>query len=180
VGLGGRCPGRCRWGVKPRRPRLDAYKAPVTSFSPQLVRYTLLLAIYSFPLVDGRPGFRWLLRVINHRQLSPSNLSSTWIFRCPNLQSLQMLHCSDVPLASTFSPTNTPGLMNNRRFQGLSAASRSLLSGCPVDPSEEAETCNSDDDDLPSVEEIIARSKQVIDLTLDNNDDSDDTTILSR
>lgn len=64
--------------------------------------------------------------------------------------------------------------MNNRRFQGLSAAGRSLLSGYPVDPSEEAETCDSDDDNLPSVEEIIARSKQVINLTLDNNGDSDD------
>jgi hypothetical protein len=32
---------------------------------------------------------------------------------------------------------------------------------------------DSDDDDLPSVREIIARSKQVIDLTFDDNDDSD-------
>jgi hypothetical protein len=75
------------------------------------------------------------------------------------------------------SPVDTPGL-NDCWFQSLSAASQSLLSGCAVDLSEKAEMSESDDDDLPSVREIIARSKQVIDLTFDDNDDSDgDDTI---
>jgi hypothetical protein len=63
--------------------------------------------------------------------------------------------------------------MNDCRFQGLSAASQSLPSGCSVDPSEKAEKSDSDDDDLPSVREIIAHPERVIDLTLDDNDDSD-------
>ena len=41
-----------------------------------------------------------------------------------------------------------------------------------ADPSEEAEMSDSDDDDLPSVRKIIARSKSTIDLTLDDDDDS--------
>jgi hypothetical protein len=71
------------------------------------------------------------------------------------------------------SPVDTPGLMNDCRFQGLSAASQSLPSGCTVDPSEKAEKSDSDDDDLLSVREIIAHPERVIDLTLDDNDDSD-------
>jgi hypothetical protein len=68
------------------------------------------------------------------------------------------------------SPVNIPGLMHDRRFQGHPAAGQSLSSGCTADPSE-AEMSDSDDD-LPSVREIIARSKPTIDLTLDNDDDS--------
>ena len=60
----------------------------------------------------------------------------------------------------------------DRWFQGLSAASQFLSPGCTVDPPEKAEMSDSDDN-LPSVRKIIARSKQVIDLTLDDNDDSD-------
>jgi hypothetical protein len=45
-------------------------------------------------------------------------------------------------------------------------------SGCTADPSEEAEISDSNDDDLPSVRKIIARSKSIIDLTLDDNDDN--------
>jgi hypothetical protein len=70
------------------------------------------------------------------------------------------------------SPVNIPGLMYDRRFQGLPAASQSLSSGCTADPSEEAEMSDSDDDDLPSVRKIIARSKSIIDLTLGDDDDS--------
>jgi hypothetical protein len=70
------------------------------------------------------------------------------------------------------SPANMPGLMHDRRFQGLPAAGQSLSSGCTADPSEEAEISDSDDDDLPSVRKIIARSKSIIDLTLDGDDDS--------
>jgi hypothetical protein len=65
-----------------------------------------------------------------------------------------------------------PGLMHDRPFQGLPAAGRPLSSGCTADPSEEAETSDSDDDDLPSARKIIARSKSIIDLTLDDDDDS--------
>jgi hypothetical protein len=68
------------------------------------------------------------------------------------------------------SPVSIPGLMHDRRFQGHSAAGQSLSSGCTADPSE-AEMSDSDDD-LPSVREIIARSKPTIDLTLDDDDDS--------
>src|SRR5271156_597169 len=70
------------------------------------------------------------------------------------------------------SPVNIPGLMHDRRSQGHSTAGQSLLSGCTADPSEEAEISDSDDDDLPSVRDIIARSKSTIDLTLDDDDDS--------
>ena len=70
------------------------------------------------------------------------------------------------------SPANMPGLMHDRRFQGLPAAGQSLSSGCTADPSEEAEMSDSDDDDLPSARKIIARSKSTIDLTLDGDDDS--------
>src|SRR2546423_14155472 len=70
------------------------------------------------------------------------------------------------------SPVNMPGLMHDRRFQGLPAAGQSLSSGCTADPLEEAEMSDSDDDDLPSARKIIARSKSIIDLTLDGDDDS--------
>src|SRR5271170_7366347 len=70
------------------------------------------------------------------------------------------------------SPVNIPGLMHDRRFQGHPAAGQSLSSGCTADPSEEAEISDSDDDDLPSVREIIARATPIIDLTFDDNDDS--------
>src|SRR3954447_7994359 len=70
------------------------------------------------------------------------------------------------------SPANMPGLMHDRRFQGLPAVGQSLSSGCTADPSEEAEMPDSDDDDLPSARKIIARSKSTINLTLDGDDDS--------
>ena len=69
------------------------------------------------------------------------------------------------------SPVNVPGLMHDRRFQGYPIAGQSLSSGCTADPSE-AEMSDSDDDSLPSVREIIARSKSEINLTLDDDDDS--------
>jgi hypothetical protein len=68
-----------------------------------------------------------------------------------------------------------PGLMHDRRFQGLPAAGQPLSSGCTADPSEEAEMSDSDDDDddLPFARKIIARSKWTIDLTLDDDDGDD-------
>jgi hypothetical protein len=56
-------------GVKPRRPRSDAYKAPIISFSPQLVCHTLSFSIYLFSPIDGRPvfdGFYALLTTDNY------------------------------------------------------------------------------------------------------------------
>jgi hypothetical protein len=70
------------------------------------------------------------------------------------------------------SPANMPGLMHGRRFQGLPAAGPSLSSGCTADPSEKAEMSDSDDDGLPSARKIIARSKSIIDLTLDDDDEN--------
>jgi hypothetical protein len=67
-----------------------------------------------------------------------------------------------------------PDLMHDRRFQGLFTAGQSLSSGCTADPSEEAEMSDSDDDDLPSARKIIVRSKLIINLTLDGDDDSAD------
>jgi hypothetical protein len=46
----------------------------------------------------------------------------------------------------------------------------SLSSDCTANPSE-AEMSDTDDDDVPFVREIIARSKSIIDLTLDDDDD---------
>ena len=76
-------------------------------------------------------------------------------------------------------PANMPGGMRDRRFRGPPAAGQSLSSGCTADPSEEAEISDSDDHDLPSVRDIIARSKSTIDLTLNDDDDStgDENTI---
>jgi hypothetical protein len=45
-----------------------------------------------------------------------------------------------------------------------------------ADSSEKAEMSDSDDDDLPFARKIIARSKSIIDLTLDDNDDSNSDT----
>src|SRR5437588_7869867 len=70
------------------------------------------------------------------------------------------------------SPVNIPGLMHDRRFQGLPAAGQPLSSGCMADLSEEAEMSDSDNDNLFSVRKIIARSKSIIDLILDDDDDS--------
>jgi hypothetical protein len=69
---------------------------------------------------------------------------------------------------------NMPRGIYNRRFQGLPAAGQSLSFDCTANPSKQAEMSDFDDnnDDLPSVREIIARSKSKIDLTLDDNDDS--------
>jgi hypothetical protein len=59
-------------------------------------------------------------------------------------------------------------------MSGLLAVGQSLSSGCTADPLEEAETSDSDDDSLPSVGKIIARSKPIIDLTLEDDDSASD------
>jgi hypothetical protein len=61
-----------------------------------------------------------------------------------------------------------------------------LSFSCTAEPSEDGEIFDSDDEDLPSLRKIIARPKQVIDLTFDDDDDSEaaamatTTTILPR
>jgi hypothetical protein len=75
------------------------------------------------------------------------------------------------PLAS--SDAAALGCAARFNLQGLPAVPQSLSSGCTADPSEEVEISDSnDDDDLPSIKKIIARSKSIIDLTLDNDDDN--------
>jgi hypothetical protein len=46
-------------------------------------------------------------------------------------------------------------------------------SGCRAEPSEDAEIFDSDDGGLLSLSKILVRSKQVIDLTLGDDDDGD-------
>ena len=59
---------------------------------------------------------------------------------------------------------DVPASMDEGRF---------LLSGCTADPSEDGEISDSDDDGLPSFSKILARPKQVIDLTHDDDEDND-------
>lgn len=59
--------------------------------------------------------------------------------------------------------------MDDRGLQSPRAVGRCLSSSCRAEPSEDAEIFDSDG--LPSLSKILARSKQVIDLTL--NDDGD-------
>jgi len=68
---------------------------------------------------------------------------------------------------------DVPASMNGRRFQAPSAVGQPLSSAYVPELSEDGEPFNSDDDnDLPSVRQILARPKQVIDLTCDDDDDS--------
>ena len=71
-----------------------------------------------------------------------------------------------------FSDATALGCAARFNLQGLPATGQSLSSGCTADPSEETEISDSNDDDLLSVRDIIARSKSTIDLTFDDDDDS--------
>jgi hypothetical protein len=115
-----------------------------------------MASVYYQPIVDSYP-YKPILNL--DFQLSKSPASSE----------VTALGCT---ARFNLSPVNIPGLMHDRRFQGLPAAGQPLSSGCTADPSEEVEMSDSDDDDLPSVRKIIARSKSIIDLTLDDDDDS--------
>jgi hypothetical protein len=84
------------------------------------------------------------------------------LFKSPASSDTTALGCA---ARFNLSPVNMPGLMHDRRFQGLPAAGQSLSSGCTADPSEEPEMSDSDDDDLSFVRKIIARSKSITDLT---------------
>jgi hypothetical protein len=67
--------------------------------------------------------------------------------------------------------------MNGRRFQTPATVGQPLSLACAAELSEDGEIFDSDDDDLPSVRQILASSKRaigVIDLTCDNGGDSED------
>src|SRR2546430_15428637 len=62
--------------------------------------------------------------------------------------------------------------MDGRRFRPPPAAAQPLPPACAAEPSEDGEIFDSaEDDDLPSVRQILASSKQVIDLTRDDDGD---------
>jgi hypothetical protein len=66
--------------------------------------------------------------------------------------------------------------MNGRRFHAPPPVGQLLPSARTADLSEDGETLDSDDDDLPSVKQILAsstRAKWVIDLTDDYDDDGE-------
>jgi hypothetical protein len=74
------------------------------------------------------------------------------------------------------SAMDVPASMNSRRFQVPSAVGQLLPSGCAAELSEDGEIFDSDDDDFPSVRQILASPKQVvevIDLTSDDDGDSE-------
>jgi hypothetical protein len=75
------------------------------------------------------------------------------------------------------SATDVLASMNSRCFQAPPAVGQPLPSACPAELSEDGEIFGSDDDDdLPSVRQILALSKRVIevvDLTCDDNGDSE-------
>jgi hypothetical protein len=62
-----------------------------------------------------------------------------------------------------------PAPMDDRRFQLAPSRGQSFSSDCTADLS--------DDYNFPSLRELLARPKQVIDLTLDDNNDKDDDII---
>jgi hypothetical protein len=74
---------------------------------------------------------------------------------------------------------DVPASMNGRRFQALPAVDQPLLSACAAEFSEDGEIFDSDaadDDDLPSVRQILAslkRAIEVIDLTCYDDGDSE-------
>ena len=77
--------------------------------------------------------------------------------------------------AARFNPSamDVPASMNGRRFQALPAVGQPLPPACAAELSEDGEILSSDDDDdLPSFKKILARPKQVIDLTPDDDGDS--------
>ena len=89
------------------------------------------------------------------------------------------------------SAVGEPMPMNNRQVPAQGAGDQFLSTGCMTDPSEEADhglplrseipapsrqvidlTIDDDDDDLPLRSEIPTPSRQVIDLTIDDNDNN--------
>jgi hypothetical protein len=76
------------------------------------------------------------------------------------------------------SAMDVPASMNGRRFQAPPAVGQPLPPACAAELSEDGEIFDSDDDndDLPSVRQILAsprREIKVIDLTRDDNSDSE-------
>jgi len=67
--------------------------------------------------------------------------------------------------------------MNSRRFQTPPVVGQPLPLACAAELSEDGEIFDSDDDDLPSVRQILASLKrviEVIDLTCNDDGDSED------
>ena len=74
-------------------------------------------------------------------------------------------------------------MMDDHQFRGAPAMSRLLSPSYRVNLSEDGEISDSDDDSLPSVRKILAglEQKEVIDLTVDDNDgggDSDEEDVI--
>jgi hypothetical protein len=95
----------------------------------------------------------------------------------PSFQFSNSLSSSDTSLFGcaarlNLSAMDVPASMNGRRFQASPAVGQPLPPACVAEPSEDGEIFDSDDDDLPSVRRILASSKQVIDLTCDDDGDS--------
>jgi hypothetical protein len=72
------------------------------------------------------------------------------------------------------SAMDVPASMDGRGFQAPPAVGQPLPPACAAELSEDGEILSSDDDDdddddLPSFKKILAQSKQVIDLTHDND-----------
>jgi hypothetical protein len=74
------------------------------------------------------------------------------------------------------SATDVPVSMNGRHFQAPPAVGQPLPPACAAELLEDGEIVDSDDDDLPSVRQILALPKrvvEVIDLTCDDDSDSE-------
>jgi hypothetical protein len=78
------------------------------------------------------------------------------------------------------SAMDVPASIDGRRFQAPPAVGQPLPPACAAELSEDGEISDSDDDSLPSFKKILARPKQVIDLTHDGDEgDEDDITKVS-
>ena len=74
------------------------------------------------------------------------------------------------------SAMDVPASMDGRRFQAPPAVGQPLPNACAAELLKDGEIFDSDDDDLPSMRQILAPPKQVIkvvDLTRDNDGDSE-------
>jgi hypothetical protein len=72
----------------------------------------------------------------------------------------------------TLSAVDVPASMNGGRFQAPPAVGQSLPPACAAELSEDGEIFDSDDDDLPSMRQILALSKrvtEVVDPICDND-----------
>jgi hypothetical protein len=110
---------------------------------------------------------------IAHSYSHASIVESGFQFSKPPLSSdASMFGCA---ARFDLSAMDVPASMNGRRCEAPRAVGRFLSSGCTADLSEDGEISDSDDD-LPSVRQILASPKrviEVIDLTYDDDGDSE-------